>query len=120
MKAKLFMTMAAATMILAGCSNDENEITDNWNGEIRLSSGVTVQTRSNTQATQIQQDETVYVWADKASSTTEYIKAWTLTADGSNGFKAAIWISMPCMETLHRMHLRKIPLNFLPQLSYIR
>lgn len=87
MKAKLFMTMAAATMILAGCSNDENEITDNWNGEIRLSSGVTVQTRSNTQATQIQQDETVYVWADKASSTTEYIKAWTLTADGSNGFK---------------------------------
>ncbi len=26
MKAKLFMTMAAAMMILAGCSNDENEI----------------------------------------------------------------------------------------------
>ena len=44
MKAKLFMTMAAATMILAGCSNDENEVTDNWNGEIRLTSGVTVQT----------------------------------------------------------------------------
>lgn len=81
------MTMAAATMILAGCSNDENEVADSWNGEIRLTSGVTVQTRSNTQATQIQEGETVYVWADKASSTTEYIKAWTLTADGSNGFK---------------------------------
>lgn len=82
------MTMAAATMILAGCNNDENEITDNWNGEIRLTSGVTVQTRANTQATQIQSGETVYVWADKASSssTTEYIKAWTLTANGSNGF----------------------------------
>lgn len=87
MKAKLFMTMAAATMILAGCSNDENEVADSWNGEIRLTSGVTVQTRSNTQATQIQEGETVYVWADKASPTTEYIKAWTLTADGSNGFK---------------------------------
>lgn len=87
MKAKLFMTMAAATMILAGCSNDENEVADSWNGEIRLTSGVTVQTRSNTQATQIQEGEAVYVWADKASSTTEYIKAWTLTADGSNGFK---------------------------------
>lgn len=87
MKAKLFMTMAAATMILAGCSNDENEVADSWNGEIRLTSGVTVQTRSNTQATQIQEGETVYVWADKTSSTPNYIKAWTLTADGSNGFK---------------------------------
>ncbi len=87
MKAKLFMTMAAATMILAGCNNDENEITDNWNGEIRLTSGVTAQTRSNTQATQIQEGETVYVWADKASSTTEYIEAWKLIANGSNGFK---------------------------------
>ena len=81
------MTMAAATMILAGCNNDENEITDNWNGEIRLTSGVTAQTRSNTQATQIQEGETVYVWADKASSTTEYIEAWKLIANGSNGFK---------------------------------
>jgi hypothetical protein len=74
-------------MILAGCSNDENEVADSWNGEIRLTSGVTVQTRSNTQATQIQEGETVYVWADKTSSTPNYIKAWTLTADGSNGFK---------------------------------
>lgn len=86
MKAKLFMTMAAATMILAGCSNDENEVADNWNGEIRLTSGVTVQTRSNTQATQIQEGETVYVWADKASSTADYIKAWKLTAGSSNDF----------------------------------
>lgn len=86
MKAKLFMTMAAATMILAGCSNDENEPVDNWNGEIRLTSGVTVQTRSNTQATQIQKGETVYAWADKASATPNYIKAWTLTAGSSNNF----------------------------------
>lgn len=78
--------MAAAMMILAGCSNDENEITDNWNGEIRLTSGVTAQTRSNTQATQIQEGETVYVWADKASSTADYIKAWKLTAGSSNDF----------------------------------
>ena len=86
MKAKLFMTMATATMILAGCSNDENEVTDSWNGEIRLTSGVTAQTRSNTQATQIQEGETVYVWADKASSTADYIKAWKLTAGSSNDF----------------------------------
>ncbi len=80
------MTMAAATMILAGCSNDENEPVDNWNGEIRLSSGVTTQTRANTQATQIQSDETVYAWADKASATPNYIKAWTLTAGSGNDF----------------------------------
>ena len=86
MKVKLFMTMATATIILAGCSNDENEVADNWNGEIRLTSGVTVQTRSNTQATQIQEGETVYVWADKASSTADYIKAWKLTAGSSNDF----------------------------------
>ena len=78
------MTMAAATMILAGCSNDENESTDNWNGEIRLTSGVTPQTRANTQATQILSGETVYAWADKASPTTDYIKAWLLTAGSSN------------------------------------
>ncbi|MEY8586006.1 fimbrillin family protein [Phocaeicola sartorii] len=86
MKAKSVMIMAAATMILAGCSNDENETADSWNGEIRLASGVTVQTRANTQATQIQSGETVYVWADKTLSATDYIKAWALTADGSNGF----------------------------------
>lgn len=80
------MTMAAATMILAGCSNDENEPVDNWNGEIRLSSGVTTQTRANTQATQIQEGEGVYVWADKASATPDYIKAWKLTAGSSNDF----------------------------------
>lgn len=80
------MTMAAATMILAGCSNEENEPVDNWNGEIRLSSGVTTQTRANTQATQILADETVYAWAGKTSATPDYIKAWTLTAGSSNDF----------------------------------
>lgn len=80
------MTMAAATMILAGCSNDGNEPVDNWNGEIRLTSGVTTQTRANTQATQIQNGEIVYAWADKASATPNYIKAWTLTAGSGNDF----------------------------------
>lgn len=88
MKAELFMIMAAATMILAGCSNDENEPVDNWNGEIRLTSGVTLQTRANTQAEQILNDEVVFVWADKATepTATEYINAWLLTAKGSGNF----------------------------------
>lgn len=40
MKTRLFMSMAAAALVMAGCSNDE---TDNWAGEIRLSSGLDVQ-----------------------------------------------------------------------------
>ena len=89
MKAKLFMTMAAATMILAGCSNDENEPVDNWNGEIRLTSGVTVQTRANSADVpdkQIADGQVVYTWADKAGDSEGYIKAWTLTAQGDGTF----------------------------------
>lgn len=69
MKKGLFMTMAAATLLLAGCSNDENEM-DNWNGEIRLSSGIDVQTRAthNLDAT-LKEGETVHVWVDDAKDT---------------------------------------------------
>ena len=81
------MTISAAMLTLAGCTNeDQVEAVDNWNGEIRLTSGVTTQTRANTQATQILESETVYAWADKVSATTDYIKAWTLTAGSSNDF----------------------------------
>lgn len=84
MKAKLVaLSMAAVALAMAGCSNDENEEVDNWNGEIRLSSGVAVQTRANTQENQILNGETVYAWVDKAANAESYIKAWTLTADGN-------------------------------------
>ncbi len=90
MKAKLFMTMAAAMMILAGCSNDENEITDNWNGEIRLSSGVTVQqTRANANVpdTQIAADEVVKVVVARQNGDSHEYAGYTLdfTADGNGG-----------------------------------
>lgn len=91
MKAKLVvLSMAAVALAMTGCSNDENEGVDNWNGEIRLSSGVAVQTRANTQAEQIQSGETVYAWVDKAAADDDgaesYIKAWTLTAQGDGSF----------------------------------
>lgn len=78
--------MAAVALAMTGCSNDENEEMDNWNGEIRLSSGVAVQTRANTQAEQIQRGETVYAWVDKATTGESYINAWTLTAQGNGSF----------------------------------
>lgn len=79
--------MAAVALAMAGCSNDENEEMDNWNGEIRLSSGVAVQTRANTQPEQIQSGETVYAWVDKADNAESYINAWTLTAQGNGSFE---------------------------------
>ena len=93
MKTRLFITMAAATMILAGCSNDENGM-DNGPVELRLTSGVTVQqTRANTQAEQIAANEVIYAWVDDAGSTTPsvvaaaaYINAWKLTAGGFGNF----------------------------------
>lgn len=59
MKTGLLLTIAVAASICAGCSNENDEM-DNWNGEILLSSGITVQqTRAtfdpNTQIADAQQ-----------------------------------------------------------------
>lgn len=89
------MTMAAATMILAGCSNDENEGMDNWNGEIRLSSGVTVQQTRATNSvpdTQIANGQEVGVFINEATVTSPtYAIGNNLkyTADGSGGLTLA-------------------------------
>ncbi|MCD8092450.1 MAG: fimbrillin family protein [Bacteroides sp.] len=94
MRTRILLTIAATATILAGCSNEEtNEAIDNWNGEIRLSSGLAVQTRADastgTQGDKIVSGQTVYVWANEAiTATTAHIKAWALTADGSNGLSS--------------------------------
>ena len=51
------MIMAAFALIAAGCGNDENEMTtpDGLNGEICLSSGIDVQTRTEADAAQSRQ-----------------------------------------------------------------
>lgn len=79
--------MAATALILAGCSNDENGM-DNGLVELRLTSGVTVQTRAYpTQSNTISNGEKVSVWVDDAGTTTSPLyKAVELTADGSDGF----------------------------------
>lgn len=91
MKLGLFMTMAATALILAGCSNDENGM-DNGLVELRLTSGVTAQTRAYTatQSNTISRDEVVSVWVNDAgtatTATSPLYKAVQLTANGSNGF----------------------------------
>lgn len=80
--------MAATALILAGCSNDENGM-DNGLVELRLTSGVTAQTRAYTptQSTMISSGEKVSVWVDDAGTTTSPLyNAVELTADGSNHF----------------------------------
>lgn len=92
MKTILFMAIGAATMMLAGCSNDENESEDNWNGEIRLGSGLVVQqTRAGNGIvpdTQIADGQTVKVFvAKKPSALASTYSGYTqdMTADGNGG-----------------------------------
>lgn len=59
--------MAAAAMILAGCSNDENETMDNGPVEIRLTSGLEVQNRATHNLDEkLCMNEIVHVWVDDA------------------------------------------------------
>lgn len=94
MKAKfVMMTMAAAAMVLAACSNDNES--DNWAGEIRLSSGLTVQqtdTRAGTdiQGNQFTNEEKIDVFISESTTTgqaestiTTYGQPLVYTADGS-------------------------------------
>lgn len=83
--------MAAAALIWAGCTNDENG-TDSGAVKLRLTSGVEVQqTRAfaSTQSTSITAGEVVSVWVDDAGTTpapTPLYEANQLTATAANGF----------------------------------
>lgn len=94
MKTNLFVTMAAAALILAGCANDENGI-DNGAVKLRLTSGVEVQqTRAftATQSTSITAGEMVSVWVDDAGAMpdpTPLYEANQLTATAGNGFSGS-------------------------------
>lgn len=82
--------MAVAVLTLAGCSSDENEM-DNWNGEIRLSSGLVVQTRANNSDVpdkQIAADQKIGFYADGVDGETAYTGYTNVSADadGSGNF----------------------------------
>lgn len=86
--------MAAAALAMAGCSNDNEN--DNWAGEIRLSSGLTVQqtdTRAATdiQSTQFDNGENIDVFINEnttAAASTIYEQPLVYTAEGNGNMKA--------------------------------
>lgn len=92
MKTIFFMSMAAVAMILAGCNNEE---TDTWAGEIRLSSGVEAQqvTRSiatDLQGIQIAKDVHVGFFINEAvvsGAATTYTQNLDYKANGSGSFE---------------------------------
>lgn len=96
MRTKAFIMMAAAALAMAGCSNDNEN--DNWAGEIRLNSGLTVQQTNPRAATDIQSaqfdnGENIDVFINEATQTgqttsTTYKQPLVYTADGNGNMKA--------------------------------
>lgn len=97
---KKYLFFAAAALALASCSNDEN-MPDNANDpvEIRLTSGLQVQTRATHNLdTQLKNDEKVYVWVDDAGSgvaSPELYAKNELTADGSGNLSGGTAMYFP-------------------------
>lgn len=86
------MTMAVAMLVFAACSNDENEM-DNWNGEIRLSSGLVVQTRANNQDVpdkQIAAGQQIGIYVEGVAGETAFTGYTNVSADadGSGNFSS--------------------------------
>lgn len=85
---KNYILLTAAALMLGACSNDEN--LDNPNGpvELRLTSGLEVQTRATTytQSTSLTEGENVYAWVDDAGNSNPEYQARKLTATANGGF----------------------------------
>lgn len=78
-----------AAMLLASCNALEGD-QDDSRMPIRLTTSIAPTTRANTQDVQLLAGEKVYLWANEEAtagttdwSANPYIKAWTLTANGS-------------------------------------
>ena len=85
MKAIHYMLFAAAVLILAACSKEEIPDNPGAQVELRLTSGLEVQTRgAHGLDSQLKEDEAVHVWVDDATTGKSLYSNNTLTA-GSKG-----------------------------------
>lgn len=88
MKTTLIITIAAAALAMAGCNS--NEVPDNGPVQLRLTSGIKVQTRAtHSLDRQFKTGEVIHLWVDDAKDTQAQVDRENLyednklTADGS-------------------------------------
>ena len=91
MKARLSLTISIAATMLWSCQFDDVLSTPSNDGVIRVTSSLTKTESASGTSTgsttnnNFKNGEKIYVWADKTGTTDGYIKAWELTATGTNG-----------------------------------
>lgn len=97
MKTRFLMATAAAAIVMVACNNEE---TDNWAGEIRLSSGLAVQQVNSTRAAndiqsgQFAAGEKIDVFINEAvnageTATTSYTQPLVYTAGGNGAMSTS-------------------------------
>lgn len=83
------MAIVAAAVMAGGCSSDDGMQTREGRVPITLTASVgTSATTRGVQEESLIEDEKVYVWGKEGTGDYDYLKAWTLTADGSDGWKS--------------------------------
>ena len=86
---KDILAIMTATVMVGGCSSDDGMQTREGRVPITLTASVgTSATTRGVPEELLIEDEKVYVWGKEGTGDYDYLKAWTLTADGSDGWKS--------------------------------